>query len=126
METNTSSFRLIDFLIERSLFERKPIKTDDSPKIEIIPSGILIKDKNIFQLELEVKVTTESERFSADIKAVGIFHFPQEEEAVLGNFFFVNAPAILFPYVRAYIMNLTALSGLGSEKNTNLELDLSF
>jgi len=29
----------------------------------------------------------------------------------LGNFFYINAPALLFPYVRAYISTLTNLSG---------------
>ncbi|MDP3452061.1 MAG: protein-export chaperone SecB [Bacteroidales bacterium] len=122
METNTSSFRLVDFLVERSLIERKPIKLDDRPSIDISPSGYLIRDKSIYQLALDIKVTTESNRFSAEVKAVGIFHFPDDDEATLGNFFYINAPAILFPYVRAYITSLTALSGLGSEIIPTLNL----
>lgn len=123
METNTSSFRLVEFLVERSFIERKPMKLDDRPSIDISPSGYLIKDKSVYQLVLEVKVTTESNRFSADIKAIGIFHFPEgEDKLTLGNFFYVNAPAILFPYVRAYITSLTALSGLGSEIIPTLNL----
>ena len=29
----------------------------------------------------------------------------------LGKFFYINAPALLFPYIRAYISTLTNLSG---------------
>ena len=34
------------------------------------------------------------------------------EEKQLNNYFYINAPAILFPYIRAYITTLTSLSGL--------------
>lgn len=123
METNTSSFRLVEFLVEKSFFERKPIKKNDQPNIDIIPSGRLIREQKLFQLVLDVKVATVSNRFSAEIRAVGLFHFPDDaEEITLGNFFLINAPAILFPYVRAYITSLTALSGLGSETIPTLNL----
>lgn len=123
MESNTSSFRLVEFLVERSLIERKPIKLDDKPSIDINPSGYLIRDKSIYQLALDIKVTTESNRFSAEVRAIGIFHFPNDaDEISLGNFFYTNAPAILFPYVRAYLSSLTALSGLSSEIIPTLNL----
>ena len=41
-------------------------------------------------------------QFSLDMKV---------EESQISNYFFVNAPAILFPYIRAYIATLTTLSG---------------
>lgn len=33
---------------------------------------------------------------------------------MLPHYFAVNAPAILFPYIRAYISLLTSLSGVGT------------
>lgn len=43
----------------------------------------------------------------------GQFEFDKDlTDPVKESFFNVNAPAILFPYVRAYISTLTALSGI--------------
>lgn len=44
---------------------------------------------------------------------VGEFVFNNEiAKEMLGGLFCINAPAIMFPYIRAYISTLTALSGI--------------
>ena len=45
---------------------------------------------------------------------VGEFVFNNDEisKDMLGGLFCINAPAIMFPYIRAYISTLTALSGI--------------
>jgi len=51
--------------------------------------------------------------FDINFKALGIFEFKEESNKEnLTNFFYTNAPAIIFPYIRAYISSVSALSGL--------------
>ena len=45
----------------------------------------------------------------------GVFSFKKvKEKENLSSYFYVNAPAIIFPYIRSYIAALTALSGMPS------------
>lgn len=47
------------------------------------------------------------------MKAVGLFKFKSTvKQEELSNYFYVNAPAIIFPYIRAYVASVSALSGL--------------
>jgi preprotein translocase subunit SecB len=45
------------------------------------------------------------------VEIIGLFKFTGDFDEVK-NFLYLNAPAILFPYLRAYISTLTTLSGL--------------
>jgi len=113
MKTPVSSFRLDEFLIQRSFIERKPFEKQSEFKIEIEPSGIIYTNTKLFQLELKVRVWEENKRFNASISAIGIFSFDQvHNKENLPNYFYINAPAIIFPYIRSYISALTALSGM--------------
>ena len=109
-----SEFKFINFLISRSELIRIPKgKEQDEYDITIIPSGLIAKQNKIFQLTLQVQVSEKNERFKAIVEAVGFFQFPDDvNKDLLTTFFYTNAPAILFPYVRAYISSLTALSGM--------------
>jgi len=65
------------------------------------------------RLILVAKIDSHNKALHIEVKAEGIFEFEQditEEEQRI--FFNTSAPAILFPYVRAYIGSLTALSGV--------------
>lgn len=115
MEVKSSKFSLAYFLVEKSLIERKPKKHDLDPIIDISPSGILDKERNIFQLNLDVNITDNKGTYQVSVSAVALFAF--KEIATLENisdYFFTNAPAIMFPFVRSYISALTALSGMNA------------
>ena len=48
-----------------------------------------------------------------EVHAEGYFEFEQDiTEVEKGIFFKTSAPAILFPYIRAYISTLSSLSGV--------------
>jgi preprotein translocase subunit SecB len=107
-----ASFRFESFKIIKSYFEMNDgeVKTFS---IGFEPRGILFKSESKFKLELDVLIEEESRNFKAEITAVGIFIFDADTDITLLNkLFYVNAPAILFPYVRAYLSTLTTLSGL--------------
>lgn len=114
MKTQNASFQLVEFLIEKSLIQRKPNKDQDPIQIDIKPSGYYSKDSKKFQLALDVVLTTKSERVFADVRAIGLFLIEKEGDKGLDDFFCLNAPAILFPHVRAYLYALTSLSGMGT------------
>jgi preprotein translocase subunit SecB len=71
------------------------------------------KSSNVFGVGF--KLTINDKLFDLVVEAV--FHFELLEEAItdefkLSSFPKVNAPAIAFPYLRAFISNLTLQSGL--------------
>ena len=65
------------------------------------------------RLEMVCTIMDKNEALKVVVKALGFFVFediPSAEDKE--TFFRVSAPAILFPYIRAYITSLTALSGI--------------
>lgn len=115
MENNIqhSPFRLNQFLVADFRITRKPVNPGEI-KLHIRPAGKLDRKKKTFTLQLDVEVSDENKAFDIKLTAVGIYQFKDElvEEHELSNYFLVNAPAIMFPYIRAYISTVTALSGL--------------
>lgn len=82
--------------------------------IDFKTTGLVLKSEKKFILLLETTITEKMESFNINIKSESIFDFSNLEdlELLMDSFFVVNAPAITFPYIRAYISGLTALSGL--------------
>lgn len=65
------------------------------------------------RLEMTANINDENNALDIKVKAQGFFEFetdlkPDEKDI----FFRTSAPAILFPYVRAYITTLSSLSGV--------------
>lgn len=107
-----SKFQFKGFNIVRSLIERKDIKPSKKLTLLFNPKGIINKEVSNFQLHLEVKIEDENKSINIEITAVANYYFEKEIELdILNNLFYLNAPALLFPYIRAYISTLTNLSG---------------
>ena len=107
-----SKFQFKGFNITRSLIERKDGESSKKISLEFLPKGLIKKEESIFHLQLGVKIEDENKIFSIEIEVVANYSFETGIElSNLDNLFYVNAPAILFPYVRAYISTLTNLSG---------------
>ncbi|HNS29788.1 MAG TPA: protein-export chaperone SecB [Tenuifilaceae bacterium] len=105
-------FSLENFIIRESHITRNPVKQGKF-EFSITPHGGIEHSKSLFTLHLVIDLKDDNNSFSAKIHAIGIFKFSQTTpEATLDNFFYTNAPAIIFPYIRAYISALTSLSGL--------------
>jgi preprotein translocase subunit SecB len=107
-----SKFQFKGFKILRSLIERN----DSEPSKKLIlgfdPKGIINKEDATFQLYLGVNIEDENKSFNIEIETIANFTFNSTIESDnLSKFFYVNAPALLFPYIRAYISTLTNLSG---------------
>lgn len=109
-----SKFKFLGFRIDHSdiTFKAKPEKDGGKMEISIVPSGVL--EDRTFKLILAVAVNDEEKKYiDVHITATGEFEVSDLSKASLG-FLTVNAPAILFPHIRAYVASLSALSGYGT------------
>lgn len=112
-KTKKSGFQFDGFQILKSHIEKRGYdKVGKDLNLEFLPRGEKDIDKEIFNLYLEVNISNTDKTFLVNIEAVGFFKYSLESDKnLLSNYFNVNAPAILFPYIRAYISTLTTLSG---------------
>lgn len=93
----------------------KPYKESDDVKLKtnIQPKVFIPKDsKHTFNIIMQVEIFAE-DHFSLSVTAVGLFELSQEDvsEEIRNSFINENSPAIVFPYVRAFISNLTSNLG---------------
>ncbi len=108
-----SPFRFDSFVITESHFVREPKEKIGELEVKIEPRAVIDKEKRVFTLVLEVHAYEENGRFDAKVTAIGFFDFKNDiSKDHLSSYFYTNAPAILFPYIRAHISTLTALSGM--------------
>lgn len=104
-----SKINFLGFNILKSNFEIiKPIHNDVSLSVGFTPSGEIIKEEKKFILKLSVSITNEC----INIKIDSVAHFDITDIGENYSFLYLNAPALLFPYLRAYISTLTNLSGI--------------
>ena len=108
-----SKFQFKGFIIKKAVFDRKDGEPSLKFNLDFSPRGLVNKKESCYQLHLGVKISDELEIFIIEVEAIADFYFDAEiDPNLLGKMFYINAPAILFPYVRAYITTLTTLSGL--------------
>lgn len=107
-----SIFQFHNFLIKRSVFDLKQNTQRKELSIGFKPSGRLDFEAGKFELDLNIQISDKLEALKIEVEAVGFFSFKDLDREKLFDFLYINAPAILFPYVRAYISSLTTLSGL--------------
>src|SRR5690606_31914155 len=84
-----------------------------SVSIDIKPSGVIDEKKKSYAIFLAIDLKDDKDSFTISLKAVGLFKFKASvKQNDLNNYFYTNAPAIIFPYIRSYISAVSALSGL--------------
>jgi preprotein translocase subunit SecB len=112
-ETKTSAFQFKGYRIERSLIELKSTEIGEKFSISFDPKGFINKAESNYQLHLTTYIKDQEDTINIEINIVAFFSFDNKiEKDQLNNMFFINAPAIVFPYLRSYITTLTVLSGI--------------
>jgi preprotein translocase subunit SecB len=108
-----AKFRFHNFVVKESHFVLNE-QGEHKISISFNPKGYIFKSLDQFHLELGVDVKEENNRFQIRLITISVFEFdPSDDFAQYKeDFFLKNAPAIVFPYIRAYISNLTTQSGL--------------
>lgn len=108
-----SKFQFINFVVRESHFvfvERGEYEFS----FEFDPSGKVYPDLGQFELHLNLKVQEKNSLVQIEIKTTSFFAYEEEGNLADNQFFTMNAPAIAYPYIRAYISTLTAQSGIGT------------
>lgn len=75
-------------------------------------SGKIFNKEGKFKLYLDVKI--ENSKVDIEVETIGDYTFITEEKIEnkdqISELFYINSSALIFPYIRAYITTLTALS----------------
>lgn len=87
----------------------KPHEEEDID-MDIIPSIFLHQNSETFEIIMNVKISAEGS-FEITTTAIGTFVILNPGEEYRHNFMNVNAPAIMFPYVRSFLSTITASFG---------------
>lgn len=115
MAERVAKFRLKNYRITKSNFEIKQNRGSSEVNnlaIEVKRENLYNESKSLFKLVMSVDIKDNNGNINISAKTEGVFEFDSDlNEQQKSSFFDVNAPAILFPYIRAYISALTSLSG---------------
>lgn len=107
-----AAFSLEEVIFEELNLKRLP-REQGKFDLSITPFGKFFRNSQKFQLNLIIELKDENETFDLLLNTVGIFRIDGENSLDKENpMFYINAPAILFPYIRAHISAITSLSGL--------------
>lgn len=114
MAEKIAKFRFLGYKILKSVVEIKNEEhLNQKMNIEFNDKNIIDNENHKFNLQLDSRITNEDNSILIEISILGLFEFDRDlTKSQMDSFFNTNAPAILFPYVRAYVGSLTALSGI--------------
>lgn len=108
-----SKFRFTNFLIKESYFMMNET-SDYELNIDIQPSGRLYSELKQFELYLNVLISEQQNRLKIEVKTISFFETDEIDNLPDSPYFTLNAPAIVYPYIRAYIGTLTTQSGINT------------
>ena len=105
------SFHGVDIL-EIKFHANKPIESDIDISFDIQPRVYYpVDEKNAFKIHMNVLLKA-GENYELEITALGSFSFDQIiDENLKKSYINLNGPAIMFPYVRAFITTISSNSG---------------
>lgn len=88
------------------------VSSDSKLSLEHMTNGEFILLERIFSLHMTININSSSNDFRASVTIKALFFVEDVDMADIDNYLYISAPAIVYPYIRAYINTLTALSGL--------------
>ena len=110
-----AELNFINFEIIKVLFDRgDDIVKDGEFEVNIQHiTQINNENENLFRTVFIINITGENNSFSLQVQAMGSFEILGEiTEKVRDNYLNISSPSIIYPYVRAYISNITLQSGM--------------
>lgn len=121
MENNNnlqSGFKINNLLLLESNFSRIINVTFDNPDvIQSVDVDVQIEVNDSTVIVTEVvkynQIFNDIQEVSAIIKMVGVFEKFGDSPLDLESFGNINGAAIIFPYIREHLTNLTSKAGLG-------------
>ena len=114
MSEQIAKFRFLNYQIHESSIRISDAESVEKDlQIDIKKSNKEEEKENIYNLFFEITINDKLGSLNIFLNIEGKFEFNKDlTDSEKDSFFNINAPAILFPYVRAYISTLTSLSGI--------------
>jgi preprotein translocase subunit SecB len=114
MAEKEAQFRFVNYRITESVIKLDPdVAPSDELEVNFEQTIGVHETETKMRLLLNTSITDKNNALSIAVKAEGYFEFDKGlDEEMKDAFFNTNAPAILFPYIRAYISTLSTLSGI--------------
>ncbi|KAA6317652.1 hypothetical protein EZS27_032227 [termite gut metagenome] len=117
MEAQRAEFKLKNYRISKSVIEIKNLHLKGEIEVSISLSG-KIKEKeeeNVYLMIMTVELKNDNDTININVVSDSEFEFNKDmDRKLLENFCTKNAPAIILPYIRAYIGCLTALTEINA------------
>jgi preprotein translocase subunit SecB len=105
-------FRFVGYSIDKALIEKRRPVVGETINISFAPSGEVDQGNKTFYLHLKIVINDDKKTLKVEVNTIAEFQFNMEiKPEDLEGYFYINAPAIVFPYIRAYISTLTNLAG---------------
>ncbi len=103
-----AAFKISDYYFDQVLMNLNKNSTTIN-NINFDCNGVFIKSKKQYELVFKVKVFSEdSKEPFIEVRCNGLFTFEELDDfEKIPSFFYQNAIALLFPYVRAYVSIIT-------------------
>lgn len=105
-------FRFVEYLFKETSIKLTGEDISDDVEFGIEPNGIFEEGNKMFILTLNVLVKDKKSSLEVKMTVTGKFKYETNDIQELVPYLGFNAPAIMFPYIRAYITNITALGGM--------------
>ena len=105
-------FRFVEYLFKETSIKLTGEDISDDVEFGIEPNGIFEEDNKMFILTLNVLVKDKKSSLEVKMTVTGKFEYETNDIQELVPYLGFNAPAIMFPYIRAYITTITALGGM--------------
>lgn len=114
MAEKEAQFRFVNYRITESVIKLNPeVEPNDELEVNFEQTIGVHDTENRMRLLLNTSIKDKNNALSIIVKAEGFFEFDEGlNKDMKEGFFNTNAPAILFPYIRAYISTLSTLSGI--------------
>lgn len=113
METPKSEFKFLGYRINKCIFEIKEAPKSDTLEFDVTLSGDVEALTKKFTLIMIVDIKEkESDNFVIHLEAEAKFSFEGDNKELLATFIGMNAPAVLYPYLRSYVTMLTVNASL--------------
>lgn len=105
----TAAFKLDNYIFDRISLDLSNLKPETTFNIDFIPSGKFFVDKDWYELTFVfIANIAETNEPVVNVRCVAQFSFHDlGDDKNIPDYFYTNAIAILFPYVRAFVSTLT-------------------
>lgn len=114
MKKQEAQFRFIDFKVIKSIYQIDVPKFKQGGKLDVnfkFPAELDYAQGQPIAFPMEVLIENEDKSLRIQVGIIGVFE-SNVDITKEKSFIEVSAPAIIFPYIRAYVSNLTSMSGI--------------